>query len=139
MQNLFKERPIQNLKLSELSILVPKDRALLRITGNVDLNESSDDTSLILWSKELNAATNSLKSYKCVVDLSMLDGFNIRDLHAQHDLVQFIGYKQEVDCLTSDYLEYAHFKAVYFRVIRRLTIDKYYAALDVQNSYLNRS
>ena len=31
------------------------------------------------------------------------------------------------------------FKAIYFRIIKRQTIEKYYFALDVQNNYLNRN
>jgi hypothetical protein len=138
MANILRERPMKNLKLSELNVLIPKDRNLIRITGNVDSSQTNDAKTLILTSREYSEATQSYKIYKCLVDVECLESFNLNDFHVQHDLVQFIGYKQEIDCLSSANLELTQFKAIYFRVIMRTTIEKYLLALDVQNNYLNK-
>ena len=139
MANVFKERPMQNLKLSELSVFIPRDRSLIRITGNVDPDELKNAKSLVLFSKEFSDASKSFKLYKCCVDLECLEDFNLNDFHLQHDLVQFIGYKQEIDCSTAYNLEFIYFKAIYFRIIKRTTVQKYYLALDVQNNYLKNN
>ena len=139
MAGVFRERPMKNLKLSELIFHIPKDRTLIRVTGNVDSSHVNDAKSLVLSNREYNETNQSFKQYKCLVDVECLESFNLNDFHNQHDLVQFIGYKQEIDCLSSAYLEFTQFKAIYFRIIKRTTIEKYYLALDVQNNYLNKN
>jgi hypothetical protein len=139
MSDVLRDPPMKNLKLSELCLYIPKDKRLIRITGNIDATQLNNVNSLVLSSREYNESTQSFKQYKCLIDVECLYDFDLKDFHAQHDLVQFIGYKQEIDCLSSANLEFIQFKAIYFRIIKRQTIEKYYFALDVQNNYLNRN
>jgi hypothetical protein len=56
----------------------------------------------------------------------------MNDLHLQHDIVQFIGYKLDNESNISN----NRFKAVSYRIIKRTNLEKYYYAIDVQNKYL---
>jgi hypothetical protein len=147
--------PIYSLKMSELCRMVVKDKKMIKITGNLDMNNKhvlmvADKKELVLFSNECEAELNpflvrngfefdhesegngGVQRYEALVDFSCLDEFNLVDIHPVHDLVQFVGYKDSTS--TSDICK---FKAVFFRVIKKTTLAKYYKALEVQNSYLN--
>lgn len=151
---------IFNLKLSELCLMKNIDKRLVRITGRVDLeNGLNDDKQLVIYSLEsietlipnkflkkngldfieLNEANidikddTSLTEFKCLVDLTYLNDFNLNDMNPQHDSIQFLGYKDSTSTVTN-----CKFRAIYHRILKRINQSKYYASLQIQNSYLNR-
>ncbi|CAF1009776.1 unnamed protein product [Brachionus calyciflorus] len=157
MSNLNKET-ILNLKLSELNLMRVKDRKFIKITGKIDLNnELNDGKQLVIYSDEsLDSilpnkfllengleledleeikpnSKNEIEIFKCLVDLSYLEDFELKNINLQHDLVQFFGYKDssstKIDC---------KFRAVYYRILKRTNLNKYYMAMNIQNSYLNK-
>lgn len=160
MTNFNKEQTIFNLKLSELNMMIVKDRRLVRITGKVDpLNKHNDGKQLAIFSEEMidsiepnemlihnkiefanlsdvfsMTMNNDVKNkrFECLVDLSYLDEFNQNDLNPHHDLIQFYGYKD-----SSSTLDECKFRALYFRVVKRTSLGKYYTAIQIQNSFIN--
>ena len=118
--------PIRHLQLADLSTISDSERCLVRITGNVN-TERTTGSELALYN------TTNHKDYEVLVDLQLLDQFNLKDMHVQHDLVQFIGSRDFAKETAPDQLR---FKALYYRFIRRTNLDSYYAALQVQNDYL---
>lgn len=151
---------ILNLKLSELCLMKSVDKRLVRITGKIELdNELNDGKQLIICSEEsietiipnkflkknglefseLDEANIdfsediSFHKFKCLVDLSYLEEFNLNDMNPEHDSIQFFGYKD-----SSSTVNNCKFRAIYHRVLRRINPSKYYAALQIQNFYLNR-
>jgi phage anti-repressor protein len=162
MNNDFRTPAVCHLKLSELNQIVVRGKKLVKITGNVDLNNkhvlmlnhkkeivlyseepkgrAADNTFLISNGFEFeDSAENTQKEdsletwrYQVLVDFSFLDDFNVLEINPAHDLVQFVGYKA-----SSSTNELTRFDAISFRVIKRTTLAKYYAALDVQNSFVS--
>lgn len=151
---------IFNLKLSELCLMKNIDKRLIRITGKADLeNEVNDDKQLVIYSlegvetlipnkflknngldfNELNEANidinedTSIHKFKCLVDLTYLNDYNLNDLNPQHDCIQFLGYKDSTSTVNN-----CKFRAIYYRILKRINQSKYYAFLQIQNSYLNR-
>jgi hypothetical protein len=158
--------PIFNLKLSELNRMIVKDKKLLRVTGNIDLNNThplliyNDKKEILLYSLEDFAGSNKENNrflmsknfefedvsnysfdldeenrarFECLIDLSCLEEFNLTDIHPQHDLVQFIGFK-DAESIES---RCCRFRALFFRVIKRTSLCKYYYALDFQNNFIS--
>ena len=121
---------VLNFKLSQLESYFPNERKLIRITGTLD-SSKVDEKTLILFSEEV--IDYHPKKFECFVDISLICDFDLNDLHLQHDIVQFIGYKLDNETKSSN-----KFKAVSFRIIRRCNLEKYYFAIDVQNKYLNK-
>ena len=74
---------------------------------------------------------NGAHRFECLVDVSCLHEFHLTDIHTSHDLVQFIGYKD-----SSSSVECCRFKALFFRLIKRTSLNKYYYALSFQNSFM---
>jgi hypothetical protein len=116
MSNSLKNQTIYHMKLSEMNMLIPQDRRLFRITGNVDLSRDYSYSQLVIYSEEennsksekdlpsefieenLNFNFNYLKKsnhHQVLVDLSLLEEFKLDDINLQHDLIQFIGYKEQ--------------------------------------------
>ena len=168
MTTTFRDKTIYHLRLSELSRLVAEDRRLLRITGRVDLSETNSNELLHLFSDEAatseisahllehfrfepahehrgkSASSSLLRRHRCLVDGSLLADLTLGDINLHHDLVQFIGYKEQQQQQQqhpherSDNATECRFKAMYFRLIKRTTLDAYYQALDVKDAYVNR-
>ena len=88
------DRPIKFLKLYDLEKLaLSDDRTLYRITGNIDLSNSTPK-ELILFNEFNENHQNDLKisdaqghRKEILIDISYLNEFNINDIHSQHDLV----------------------------------------------------
>ncbi len=153
MWNDENEKTLFNLKLSELNALIVEDRRLLRITGNVD-KEKSTNEALYLYSEEDWDSINLKRSesifklkfdakrpsdckasqrYEVIVDVEYLDSFNLMDMHHQHDLIQLIGYKERQSFPN----EPCKFKALYYRIVKRTNLQVYYQAIDIQYEYIN--
>ena len=140
---------IYHLKLSELSKMIAQNRRLIRITGRVDTSKAMTNESISLISTETNCnqiAANLLEifqfdlqshdefkdSYQTLVDLTLVNTFDLNDINTMHDLLQFIGYK-ELD----NGREECHFNAIYYRLIKRTNLEDYYHALNLKESYLS--
>jgi hypothetical protein len=116
MTNSLKNQIIYHMKLSEMNMLIPQDRRLFRITGNVDLSREYSHSELVIFSEEENKCKhekdlppefieenfkfnfNYLKKsnhHQVFVDLTLLDEFKLDDINLHHDLIQFIGYKEQ--------------------------------------------
>lgn len=152
MWNDENEKTIFNLKLSELNALIAEERRLVRITGNVDITKSTNET-LYLYSEEDSDSINLKRSesifklkfdrkessdgqitqrYEVIADVEYLDSFNLMDMHHQHDLIQIIGYKER----QSSPNEPCKFKALYYRIIKRTNLQVYYQAIDIQYGHI---
>lgn len=131
----MKIKPIKQMKISEylnIDFEFKTERLMLRLTGNVDVDLSNSE-QLLLFSIEDHVNNKSeivSERYEVLVDLTYLNDFNLSDIHVQHDLVQFIGYK---DPSMDDSIV---FRAIYFRLLKRTSIKTYYTAIDIQNNYL---
>lgn len=129
------DQPIKQMKISEylnIDFEFKTERLMLRLTGNVDVDLSNSE-QLLLFSIEDHVNNKSeivSERYEVLVDLTYLNDFNLSDIHVQHDLVQFIGYK---DPSMDDSIV---FRAIYFRLLKRTSIKTYYTAIDIQNNYL---
>jgi hypothetical protein len=117
MTNSLKNQIIYHMKLSEMNMLIPQDRRLFRITGNVDLSRSEcNNSQLVIYSEEENKCKcendlplefieenlkfnfnylNKSNHHQVLVDLTLLEEFKLDDINLQHDLIQFIGYKEQ--------------------------------------------
>jgi len=128
------ESSIKLIKLSDylkIDFDTKSERIMLRLTGSVD-PDKSNSKQLLLFSLEENEANKIIQRYEVNVDLSYLNDFNLSDIHLQHDLIQFIGYKDPTNTKNN-------FRALYFRLLKRTSLKNYYAAIDIQNRYLNQS
>lgn len=129
------DQPIKQMKISEylnIDFEFKTERLMLRLTGNVDVDLSNSE-QLLLFSIEDHVNNKSeivSERYEVLVDLTYLNDFNLSDIHVQHDLVQFIGYKDP----SMDHS--IVFRAIYFRLLKRTSIKTYYTAIDIQNNYL---
>ena len=130
------ESSIKLIKLSDylkIDFDTKSERIMLRLTGSVDPDQSnSNSKQLLLFGLEEDEANKITQRYEVNVDLSYLNDFNLSDIHLQHDLVQFIGYKDPTNTKNN-------FRALYFRLLKRTSLKNYYAAIDIQNRYLNQS
>ena len=131
MTSFVRDQPIRHVKLSNLSLISDTEKSTVRITGNVD-EKATNGNELVL----VNAIRtgNNIEEDRVSVNLNLLDDFNLKNMNINHDLVQFIGSRQfssetNEDCIIK-------FKALYFRFIRRTSLENYYAALKVQEDYL---
>ena len=87
------DQTIRHIKLSDylqVDFGLKTERTMYRLTGNIDL-DLSNSKQLLLFSIEEHE--NISKRSEVKVDLSFLNDFNLNDIHPQHDLIQFIGYK----------------------------------------------
>jgi hypothetical protein len=137
--------PIFHIKISETNRLLNRPgKFFVRITGHLDSYDSSNKTG-ILYSLEneylaeerdiLNVAFNSdyeknLKRFEVKINFQLLDNFNVTDLNTRYDLIQAIGHLKESSNARVE------FNAVFYRVIRRMDLNKYYHAIDLQRYYL---
>lgn len=127
-QEMNKDQTLLNLKLSEL--VKTNTRQLMKITGKVDISsERTVGQTVLIYSNEETSSRNEV-----LVDTELIEDFTMADLNAQHDLIQFIGYKDLN--LSSD--NECWFKAMNYRVISRAQLSSYYFALDLQNSYIDK-
>lgn len=122
---------IKQIKLSDylqIDFESQTDRLMFRLTGNLDKNKSTLD-ELCLYSIE----STEKNRYEVLIDTRYLSNdFNLNDIHSQHDLVQFIGYKDP-----TEEEEYSHkFRALSFRILKRTSIRNYYLCIDTLNEYL---
>jgi hypothetical protein len=156
--NNYRTPPIYSLKISDLGRMVVRDKKLIKITGNLDMNNKhvlmiADKKQVLVYSseegdsainpflirngfefdEETEEVDDKRVRHEALVDFSCLDEFNLTDIHPVHDLVQFVGYKDSTSTL-----EECKFKAIFFRVIKRTTLAKYYAALNIQYSFINK-
>ena len=158
MSNYYSAQPIFNLKLSELVRMQVTEKRTLKVTGKLDRSNKhpllfyssnreivlyaskNDDTCKVAANRfllennfEFNDDSNHPGSdcFETLVDISLLDDFNVVDINPAHDLVQFIGYKD-----SNSTLSVCRFKAIFFRVISRANLANYYAALDVQYEFI---
>lgn len=132
---------IASLKVSDFIDMPQVDRKLFRITGKIDpQSRFTSGKDVLVYSEESRCATDEsttaeVKRYELIVDTEYLDEFNLHDINFNHDLIQFLGYKAPNGSL--DLL--CKMKAMHFRVIKRTNLKNYYAALDIQNSYITTS
>ena len=130
MSYSLRDKAIRHVKLSQLGSVPNDERVLIRITGNVRPNKTNPN-ELGLFDQFNDGV--QIKKDEITVDLNYLEDFNLKDIHQQHDLVQFIGYP----CIYIEGgIEYVKFKALYFRLIKRTSLELYYTALDIQENYL---
>lgn len=123
-----KDQILLNLKLSEL--VETNTRQMMKITGKVDMSsERTVGQTVVIYSNEETSSRTEV-----LVDTELIEDFTMTDLNAQHDLIQFIGYKDLN--LSSD--NECWFKAMNYRVISRVQLNSYYFALDLQNSYIDK-
>lgn len=127
MTTFVQEKPIRHIQLSDLSTISDSEHCKVRITGNVNFDKTTGSELVLL-------NTVDKIDHEVIVDLSQIDQFNLGDMHVQHDLVQFIGYR---DFAKETYTDQIRFRALYYRFIRRTNLENYYAALKVQNDHLN--
>lgn len=143
------DQPVYHVKLSQLNQLVNTGRRLMRITGCLDINKSTNDT-VVIYSQENDIFKSSfLEKYfefdedavlfsnnyfEVWVNLDLMSErqFNIRDLNPNHDLLQFIGYKD------STIKNKCVFKAMHIRIIKRMNLNSYYYVIDTQNDYITK-
>lgn len=124
-----------NLKLSEITRLTTNERRLVKITGKIDmLSEKTIGKEVLVFSEESISDTNERS--EVIIDTELLEDFNLADINSQHDIVQFIGYKDlnTANCEPGQ----CRFKAMNFRIISRTSLTSYYFAIDTQNAYINR-
>ena len=119
------QQPIRHVKISNILKMSTTERSLIRITGNVDMDRTNAKELILV-----NRCGESKNSNEVLVDLSSLENFNLYDINVQHDLVQFIGSRDMA------YTSLIRFKALFFRIIPRTSLENYYTALNVQNNYL---
>lgn len=155
--NRANHAPIFSMKISELTRLrVGSGRSNLKIkiTGQVNRpnenalmlsnkkqvllfsieEESSmlDENQLLASEFEFDPIEAGSNRFETWVDVSNLEEFDFNNISPQHDIVQFIGYKD-----SSSTSSRCNFNAIFSRVIKRANLSKYYFALDVQNKFIN--
>ena len=122
------DQTIRHIKISDylqVNFGLKSERTMYRLTGNIDL-DLSNSKQLLLFSIEEHE--NISKRSEVKVDLSYLNDFNLNDIHPQHDLIQFIGYKDPSEMSNM-------FRALYFRLLKRTSSKEYYEAINIQNAY----
>lgn len=126
-----KDGIMASLKVAELNKLILNDRKLFKVTCKVDLSSEMTSGSVLLIYSDVEEPRS-----EALVDTEFLEGFNVGDFNSQHDLIQFIGYKDPLSANEHD----CKFKAVSFRIVSRTSLSSYYFALDTQSHYIiNRS
>jgi hypothetical protein len=137
--------PIFHVKISEVNKLLNKQgKFFVRLTGYLDGYDGLHKTGT-LYSLEneylaeerdiLNVAFNSdyeknLKRFEMKINFKSLENFNINDFNSRYDLIQIIGHLKASGNGTSE------LNAVFYRIIKRMELNKYYHAIDLQRYYL---
>ena len=120
------EQPIRHFNLAHLENLDSSKRCKFRVTGRVVIDKEDLD--------QLELINDEYANFKIKVDLSCLNNFEPSDIHAQHDLVQFIGYLDRSESKDHE----LKLKAIFSRVLKRTNLKDFNKALNIQTEYLNK-
>lgn len=116
-------RAIFHVKISEIDQIAKKpSKYFVRITGKLDSYNPTTKQAILSSFEDDN-------QYEIIVNLLLVENFNQQDFHSKHDILQFIGNVVETDGMIQ-------FKAIFYRIIKRIKLKEYYQAIDFQRSYL---